>query len=140
MADSTFWNTLADDFTRLAPVGGLRLNWQYTSGSPGHYNFTLASGDLNHQETFRLNFERLARREGAAVNESGDQDSLQVWLHELRNHARDPRNQGEPFGPEVLADGTHVFYQLGRIPNVCEAAANRCIELEMLEIEAERRR
>jgi hypothetical protein len=137
MADRTFWHDLAEDFTRLAPAGGLCLHWQYTSGMPGHYRFWLGSNDPAHHETFRLKFEQLARRAGAAVDTSGRLDSLEAWQNELKKHDRDPRNQGDVFGPEVLDDGTRVYHQLGVIPNVCQASANRCMELEMKETEVE---
>jgi hypothetical protein len=137
MADRTFWHDLAEDFTRLAPAGGLCLHWQYTSGTPGRYRFRLESNDLDHHETFRLRFERLARIAGAALDTSGRLDSLEVWQNELKEHDRDPRNQGDVFGPEVLDDGTRVYHQLGVIPNACLASANRCMELEMQEMEAE---
>ena len=140
MADSTFWHKLVEQFARLAPAKGLSLEWQYTSGNPGKHRYWLDSSDLTDHESFRLKFERLARTAGAALNESGDQDSLEVWYKELREHDRDPRNQGEFLGPEELGDGTKTWHQRGRVPNVCEASARCCDELEIQEFEAERQR
>src|ERR1700719_3576376 len=97
MADSTFWHDLAEDFTR-SPAQSVFVQWQYTSGTPSRYKYTI-TGVSKHLE---LTFERLARKAGAARDEPGDKDSLEVWLDELRTHDKDPRNKGAMFGPEVL--------------------------------------
>ena len=134
MADSAFWKVLAEDFAKL-PAQGIFVRWQYTSGTPGRWKYT-TTGDSKY---LQLTFERLARKAGAALDERGEKDSLEVWLEELRTHDNDPRNQGEIVGPEVLADGTKVFHQLGKIPNASELSASRGIEVAMLKMEAERR-
>src|ERR1700680_3141861 len=116
MADSAFWKVLAEDFAKL-PAQGIFVRWQYTSGTPGRWKYT-TTGDSKY---LQVTFERLARKAGAALDERGENDSLEVWLHELRTHDKDPRNQGEISGPEVQEDGSQVCYQIGRIPNAVEA-------------------
>lgn len=138
VAASTFWHKLAREFDRLAPAGGLCLEWQYTSGNPGKFRYWLA-GDLIDQEGFRVRFERLARKAGGALDEAGNKDSLEVWFAELREHDNDPRNQSDLLGPEKLTSG-NVWHQRGRVPNVCKRSAVRCYELEAEAFEAEQRK
>jgi hypothetical protein len=138
MGDPAFWHNLQDEFTKLIPAGNLSLDWLYTTGMPGHCQFTLVY-EILRGENLRLRFEVLARRAGAELNHLGDEDSLRVWFDELTRRDKDPRNRGPLIGPEMLENGTRIFHFPGRIPDVCVASANCCIELEISEMEAEQR-
>lgn len=115
MPDSLFWHDLAGDFEKLPQT--LFIQWQFTSGSPGHHKYSIDGGS----ELLRRKFERLARRAGAAVDPHREQDPVEFWLDELRKLDKDPRNRGELLGPEIV-DGNQVYYQLGKIPNAAEAS------------------
>jgi len=137
MASSIFWNTLAEDFTKLSPAGGLILRWQFTGGMPGksgRYSYSLHSNDLDHHHALVVKFNALAERAGAALG--NPRDSVTAWYTEIRTNHKDPRNSGEPI-LEVLGDGTRIWHQLGKIPDACQDSATRCLELAMTEAKAE---
>jgi len=130
---ASFWRELAEEFERLRAVNDLTVHWQHTfGGGVETYRYT-----FNDDSPFlRLRFEHAARRAGAALDPSGDQDAFAAWLDELRRKDRDPRDADDAIGTEGFSDGTKVWYRFGRIPNACKASGNRCIQLQ---IEAEKR-
>jgi len=126
MPDSVFWHRLAGAFNRLRSATDFAVNWHQTTGGPCDYIVKA------HSRSLALEFERTARRAGAALNPAGPQDHFHAWLDDLRLNDRDPRHIFDPVGPEELTEGTKIWHHRGRIPNACRASADRCVELEML--------
>jgi integrase len=122
---SRVWHKLSTEFMRLA-VSDFRADWQLSYGGKdsGSYRYTLKP----HSRSLRLQFERAARKAGNALETGRQGDPLQAWLDSVR--LRNPgRDSGPRIGPEVI-DGQEFWHQLGEIPRLCQASAERCLELE----------
>jgi hypothetical protein len=87
----------------------------------------------------RLHFERLARLAGAAIDETGKQDSLQVWLDTLLK--RSPSFEYREQFVEQNEDGSKGACHIrGRINRLVEACANFCLQASIDAFEGERPR
>jgi len=136
MSYSSFWRDLEVQFRALDQIRELRADWDYKAKSGGRGDWRV-TGTSN--TALRLHFERLARLAGGALDETGNQDSLQVWLDTLKD--RSPNFEYGAQCEEQNEDGTRGPCHIrGRINRLAEASANLCIELEIEAIEAERRR
>lgn len=136
MSGSSFWRDLEAQFRALDPAGELRADWDYVAGSGGYGNWRITG---TNNTTLRLHFQRLARLAGAAVDETGKQDSLQVWLDTLLK--RSPSFEYGDQYVEQNEDGSKGACHIrGRINRLAEASGDLCVELDIEAMEVERRR
>jgi hypothetical protein len=122
MADPKFWHDLEPQFRELSSPFDLRADWSYPFGSD-RVTWHIAPRSSR--------FENLARRAGAAVSNSADADSLEVWLSLLKGAPSAPYPAIQDKGPPIV---------FGTVSGICEASANLCMEFETKALEAERRR
>lgn len=128
MADSNFWRDMEAQFRALDPSGSLGVRCHYKAGNLGKWDWQIiGAGDGS-----RLNFERLARLVGSALDADCDKDALQLWLDTLRKISPNIEYD-DPIGGDIEA---HVS---GRIRHICEESANLCVRLDIGAFEAERR-
>jgi hypothetical protein len=82
MADSLFWQQLADRFRALSSCYHLRVHSFEDSNGGREAQWTF----INSDKSVAVQFEAIARRAGTALVERSSSDLLYGWLNELRRH------------------------------------------------------
>jgi hypothetical protein len=132
MLDSDFWHDLAEKFRALPdPDGILSAFWTSERGGPATWsvNPTKFSWDCS---SLRAQFEALAARAGARIDNPYRRDLHAVWFDALCIYFPGDRSGS---GGEVIAGKPSQTW--GTIHNICEASATFCNILEYQALEAE---
>src|ERR1017187_6018721 len=125
MTTSEFWQGLESQFRALETSGDIQANWRYLVGSPGRGDWQLHA--RNHGAELR--FELLARRAGAALDATGTDDGLSVWLAVVQSRGRSFHHDGDAYTQNE--DGSISHYVLGRVERVCEDSVNLSLTFQV---------